>query len=804
LESVSFDAADSGQLVGGFRYKPLLHPVTLIPGQYTITVQGFDGQNPVYKRPDISLLPPKLRSIAPPPPEAPVLLNTGGELIRFKGCSHYHVGYFLKRTRTALQVNALEQKPDLYAAATFVYSAATQYDSPFAADFAALTAGVTSFSWDTNKSSVYSYRYGSIAVLERNAFPVVAEPSGNRMVLEAASTYEAAGTLNGDPNGARCVAFADEQWAYARNDNRAALFENAIRWASRKTNPAEIVIGLSTNMDAGYFRDRGYQVVQLNGETEAAAGDSGRRFDVLVVDFREPCAEEFMARIAASTAQGSGLVATFSPWRGGASVSRTPLFDRINALLKPFGLAYRSAFTQLNDFGFTNIQANAYPPVLFSAFPASELLRNNRLGRVQLDSLEKALALHTMSYSADGQPELLSRLAAVYAGSTNSGDASSVVGQGEFVDVATLTGAQADTNWLGNWRPDGNDLVSAGSRGSVEYHFEVGSANIYRIQIYGAETLPPDAQPNYDLILSVDGVPLGHHSFQAPSDAGALLSLFAAKLGQQYSLQAPFGTSDKVECLTPFLPAGPHKLRVFWNNPSKFAELRLRRIQVQAPAGPDADGDGVNDWVKALVDFQSGLDLTNECLTSHVSPMCLEGRNPWPTLISADVAGAEHSGPDLMPLPGPNARWYVNVPLASRNDVTFHVAYQNGAKSEVRRIRWLPVNVLNGGSYTLRDGDSLLLVARPEGDLTADKGTMQFAIGTNLFTLSASAPMPYSFAAPRVAASTGNYGSGIVTIAGTYTSEAGVSQTGTITVRVVRNEFKNSPVCWVGQERDGS
>src|ERR1041385_434555 len=48
LESVTFDASNAGKLVGGFRYKPLAHPLTLLPGHYTLSAQGFDEKNPEY------------------------------------------------------------------------------------------------------------------------------------------------------------------------------------------------------------------------------------------------------------------------------------------------------------------------------------------------------------------------------------------------------------------------------------------------------------------------------------------------------------------------------------------------------------------------------------------------------------------------------------------------------------------------------------------------------------------------------------------------------------------------------------
>ncbi len=767
LETVLFDAADPGQLVGGFRYKPLLRPVTLIPGQYTITAEGFDERNLDYRRPE----DPTNKQLSQ------VRLNDAGGLIRFTGLSHFHIGHFLQRTRTAKNVAAPERAPDRYGAATFTFSAAAQYASPFASDYAALTAGVGAYQWDTNKSRIYSYPYGSVSVLGSNAFAVIVEPSGNRTIFEAAGVQ---------PNGSRCVVFADEQWAYSRaGDAKANLFENAIRWASRKATPAEIVIGLSTNMDAGRFLGRGFRVVPVDGDPSVLDGTTPT-CDVMVLDFRGQYGDRLAAVASEYAEQGVGIVAACAPAKS-SDAPALATFEQVNTLLRPFGIAFRSSAVRLNDLALTNLQIAPYPPSLFNAFPAAELLHQNRLGQAHLTSLEKVLALNTMSYAADGQPELLAALASAYSGSSNS-----VVGVlngtlGSFSDAVVLTGAAANSNRLGRWLQDRDDLVSVDQRGSVEYDFELRTAGLYRIELFGAEDPPRD---RLDILLSVDGISLGQYSFKVPYGNGTLLSLFAAQLGQ-YDSGLAYATNDHISCLTPFLTAGPHKLRVVWNNPNSFTGLRLQSVHVQSAIGADGDGDGTVDWVKNLIDSQSGLDLTNELLTSYTSPLCVEGHDPFPSLMQVSVTGAEKAGPNLTPWPAPSDRWYVNVPLASGNDVTFHVSYQNDCKSEIRRIRWLPLNVLNGGSYTIRDGDSLLLVARPEGRPGAGEGSMQFVIGTNQFVRSASSPLPYVFTGPAV-----------VTLSGTFTSPEGVSQTGSIVVKVVRHGFASDPACHVGEERN--
>ncbi|HET7626063.1 MAG TPA: hypothetical protein VFM25_12440 [Verrucomicrobiae bacterium] len=777
LEAVSFDATDSGKLVGGFRYKKLLHPVTLLPGSYTLTVEGFDEQNLDWKKPEGARGFTQIKTR--------VSLNDGG-CISFGGCSFYHIGYFLKRTRTAKNAAAPERAADRFAAATIRFSPAANYQSPFASDYAALITGVRSFPWDTNKSSYWSYRYGSISVLDANAFPVIVEPSGKRLIFEAGGIYE------GNPQGARCVLFADDQWENAKTGNRAALFDNAIKWASRKRDPSRIVIGISRNLNADLLRSRGYKVFGVDGEMNVTDKAFSSGCDVLVLDLQGEYEDEFFERVAEFLASGGALIATISSSNGRQEEFASVLHP-FNTLLKPFGLAFRSTLSQLNDLDITNLQSVVYPPILFNAFPAAQLLYENRRGQVQLSSLEKTLALHTISYAIDGQADLLTAMTAVYLGSPSSVGELKAGGVGSFDDVISLTGVQASASRIGEWDPDGTDVVATNRGGAVDYHFNLTDAGVYRIQLFGSEVSPPNFP---DIFVSIDGIPLGQYCFQLPQGNGTLLALFSAKLGTS---QTSFSASDRIECLTPSLPVGPHTFRVIWNNPSSSAQFRIKRINIQAASGEDSDGDGVKDWVPGLIDSQSGLDLTNAMLASYTSPVCIEGRDPFPSLMKIHVAGADAGSPMLTATPAPNDRWYVNVPLSKNNDVTMQVSFQNGAKIETQQIRWLPVNVLDGGSYIIRDGDSLLLGAWIEGSAS---GTAQLTIGTNHYTVSASSSISHVFSSQRIATKTGTYGSRTVTVNGTYVSPSGITQSGSITVNVVRHEFKNNPACWIGHERD--
>src|SRR5258708_5327778 len=332
------------------------------------------------------------------------------------------------------------------------------------------------------------------------------------------------------------------------------------------------------------------------------------------------------------------MVAPFLPWRFVYGGIQEP-FPSANRLIRPFGLAWRPSLTQPKDWGFTNIQAYAYP-IYFSAFPAADLLSQDRLGQIRLDALEKVIALQTIPYASAGAPDLLAGLISVYSSSTNNSPPP-VGGATNFVDLLAFSGAQA-TNRLGRWEEDQGDLICLGARGAVEYAFSTSAADVFELQVLGTQNLPNSPYTDFDLALSLDGIPLGHHR-----------------------LQAAHGSTGMIQCLTPYLAVGPHQLRFFWDNRSRSTQLRLQGLRVRESFGQDANGNGVKDWVENLVNSQSGLDSTNATIASYVSPVCLEGRDPFLPLMSVTVPGADANIAQVTPSPAPNVRCYANVPLAN-------------------------------------------------------------------------------------------------------------------------------------------
>src|ERR1041385_2633394 len=97
-----------------------------------------------------------------------------------------------------------------------------------AADFATLTSGLAGMNTATPGTP------GNVVAFGRSAFPVVEEPGGTQRAVMAAGRH-GDGT-NGSP--ARAVAYAHTGYFGTSDAVKNALFDNAVLWASLKSNRA--------------------------------------------------------------------------------------------------------------------------------------------------------------------------------------------------------------------------------------------------------------------------------------------------------------------------------------------------------------------------------------------------------------------------------------------------------------------------------------------------------------------------------------------------------------------------------------
>jgi hypothetical protein len=341
---------------------------------------------------------------------------------------------------------------------------------------------------------------------------------------------------------------------------------------------------------------------------------------------------------------------------------------------------------------------------------------------------------------------------------------------GLVTEVMKANGAQG-TNFLGRWAVEGKDLYALDRRGSVDFVLSNARANKFLLQVEATQNESGSPVQVFELMVSLDGEDLGRHL-----------------------LYAGYGTNGIVEYVTPFLGKGNHTVRVFWEGAASHSSLRLHQVRLEKIGGPDSNGDGITDWVAAMLAAESGLDPTAP-LSSYVSPLCLEGRDPYLSMMELKV---EQSGSQV-PWPvqqNAGRRWYANVPLQTNGSTAVRISYQNGGIVERHLLSWQPINVLTGSipALTIRKNDSLLITARPPG---RPNGNVAIVISNGLqrvaqYATTTRDPAPYQFT-----------NAGLYVVSATYTpNNGGASVTGGVTVKVIDYCFPESPVCWAGKARD--
>ena len=328
--------------------------------------------------------------------------------------------------------------------------------------------------------------------------------------------------------------------------------------------------------------------------------------------------------------------------------------------------------------------------------------------------------------------------------------------------AASANGAQA-TNFLGRWGADGNDIYAWDRRGGLDFILSVSKADKYVLNLIGTQNEPNPLETSFKLQLGIDGQSLGH-----------------------YTLNGGYGTNGVVEAVLPYLKAGTHTVHVFWDGVASQSSLRIKQVKLLAISGSTTNQTGLKDWVVKMVAGESGLDNANPVIGSYTSPVCLEGRDPYPLMmqLTNNLTNA------LSPVATTDGRWYVNAPLQANTQTVFQASYQNGALTETRQLQWVPVNLLTTiNNLTIRKGDSLLFSVLPS---SKTNGSAQINIGTNTYTGTATKPVACKFTT-----------AGTYTVTGTYTPKSGSSQNGSVTVDVVQQSLPNvEPAAWTWQERN--
>lgn len=315
--------------------------------------------------------------------------------------------------------------------------------------------------------------------------------------------------------------------------------------------------------------------------------------------------------------------------------------------------------------------------------------------------------------------------------------------------VQEIDGA-APTGLLGSWATNGTALYALNRRGYAEYQWTAGTPDVYRIEIEANDHADFTGWQNYELRIEIDGTYVGRHYLWSSNNAPGTVAV-----------------------LTPWLNSGTHLVRIFWDNAASYKSLQIRRILVQRISGPDANANGVSDWVDSRLARLSRAD-TNQ-LDSVISPACMEGDDPFVSLmsISGGIAARQGTG----------SRWYADVPLNPTSAVNPVVSFQSGGRTITNQVRWVPHNVLQDGDLAIRKNDALMLAAYSAG---VSNGTMVVAIqGVVAYTAGVGQVITHAFAA-----------TGVFTVVGTYTPVSGTPASASIQLEVLDASFPESPACW--------
>jgi hypothetical protein len=251
-----------------------------------------------------------------------------------------------------------------------------------------------------------------------------------------------------------------------------------------------------------------------------------------------------------------------------------------------------------------------------------------------------------------------------------------------FTELTTINGA-AFTGSLGSWYAEGTAAYCADLRGYVEYDVDIPADGIYKIEV---ELTQNNEEPGYTpipLIFYVDG------NF----------------ISRQVS-DINYGEIATQTFITPYVKAGTRKIKIFWDNYHFDTYAQINSLKLISIDGPDADNNGIQDWV----DYNLGAQMTFEIpQESRISPMSIEGNTRFlnqlnittPTIVTAKRSNLN--------------KWYANVPLDASAVTTVIADWCNGVKSISRPLTWEQTNLFESDEIVIPLGSSLLLNAVPQG-----------------------------------------------------------------------------------------
>jgi PA14 domain/Bacterial TSP3 repeat len=249
----------------------------------------------------------------------------------------------------------------------------------------------------------------------------------------------------------------------------------------------------------------------------------------------------------------------------------------------------------------------------------------------------------------------------------------------------------------GTWQMFNGGLIGDSFRGHIEWSFTVPTDGWYLLDLSSRLRGTVRASEDLAVVMAVDG-----RAF--PSQ----------------TMRFTNGQANSVSCLSPWLSAGNHTLRLVVNNEIGRRTLQILGLKVLAPGGFDGDSNGRPDWVDALL--TSGSAVVPIPTASPVSPVFIEGSA---RCIGTTSVTANGSAVSVMRGLG-DRHWYANTPLGTVPHL----------------VTWSRWNAMAGQGIMLRVGDSLKI----GGWLGAnDLGTVQIQVQGQTHAMTAAGEVVKTF-----------------------------------------------------------
>jgi autotransporter-associated beta strand protein/T5SS/PEP-CTERM-associated repeat protein len=317
----------------------------------------------------------------------------------------------------------------------------------------------------------------------------------------------------------------------------------------------------------------------------------------------------------------------------------------------------------------------------------------------------------------------------------------------------------------GQWQTDGTAQYAVDCQGWLDYTITAPTSGVFALQVLGRDRNSMSHNKTFNVTVSLDGASAGLLPLYADSVSNTFSGLF----------------------FLPYMDTNPHTVRVRWINAHlDNAIFEIDQLQLVSLGGPDANNDGVPDWLATRLKNMFGVAVQPSM--SYVSPLCLEGTALYRDRVGVQASSGTNSSAVTI-LPGVATRWYANVALATDVVTQITVTDSNAMQQVTNQVWWQAWDLLNAPTncMLLRKGDALLLAA----GLTDTSAAPVSVVISNLtgFVLQAGDKYPVTF-----------------TNAGLFTVQ--VSQNGqmlsnaTLQVKVVDAAFNGSPACMVGHARE--